>query len=415
MLLIWDIHLTARIKDKLLNSLKSFIQKHNEEKNLIFLWDFVYHFSYDRNALLELYDLFLELYTQWKNLYILAWNHDRLGSTFVFEEWRKAFDILSRIQDKDNEICFITKPIVKEIEWKNICFLPAMLEIDEKDFPWIDDLKDEKYKEEMKSKNKNLTFSSQLNLVLERFTQKYSDLTLIHHYYVEWVSFPWQKVKFAFKDRALSQHWLDKLDLTMISWHLHESFSYKNYLCTWSIWATSPLEIDQIKYFRIRKNWKFSAYETWINYYFTMERKTWTADLFSQEFKAITQNDILSHRKTVQDDASKNFESKLFEIENHFNDNLDMKNVSLSVSVEKLQYENMSEFIEPKLQQELQNVQLKKNTTSTEKLLEQLEKPDLAGELNFWNWLELLKKFLKEKYPDDYEEYEKLLQEMKIL
>jgi hypothetical protein len=47
--------------------------------------------------------------------------------------------------------------------------------------------------------------------------------------------------------------------------------------------------------------------------------------------------------------------------------------------------------------------------------LEQLKKPDLAGQLSFWNWLELLKKFLKEKYPDDYEEYEKLLQEMKIL
>ena len=123
MLLIWDIHLTSRIKDKLLNSLKTFIQEHNEEKNLIFLGDFVYHFSYDRNALLELYDLFLELYTQGKNLYILAWNHDRLGNTFVFEEWRKAFEILSRIGDNDNEICFITRPIVKEIEWKSICFL----------------------------------------------------------------------------------------------------------------------------------------------------------------------------------------------------------------------------------------------------------------------------------------------------
>jgi hypothetical protein len=60
-----------------------------------------------------------------------------------------------------------------------------------------------------------------------------------------------------------------------------------------------------------------------------------------------------------------------------------MKNVSLSVSVEKLQYENMSEFIEPKLQQELQNVQLKKNTTSTEKLLQQLESPDLSGKVGF--------------------------------
>ncbi len=413
MLLIWDVHLNSRIKDKLLNSLKTFIQEHNEEKNLIFLGDFVYHFSYDRNALLELYDLFLELYTQWKNLYILAWNHDRLGNTFVFEEWRKAFEILSRMKNSDNEICFITKPFVKEIEWKNICFLPAMLEVDEKDFPWIDDLKDQKYTEEMKSKNKNLTFSTQLNLVVERFTKKYSDLNLIHHYYVEWVSFPWQKAKFSFRDRALSQHWLDQENLQIISWHLHQAFAYKNYLCTWSLRATSPLEIDQIKYFWTWNDGKFTAYETGINYYFTMERKTGNADLFSQSFQAISENDISSHRKFLQN--SDNFKTDSFAIETNYKDSLDLKNVSLSLSVEKLQYDNMDEFVEPKLQQSLQNVQLKKDTKSTEKLLEQLEKPDLAGQLSFWNWLELLKKFLKKQYSDDYEEYEKLLQEMKIL
>jgi outer membrane usher protein FimD/PapC len=66
-----------------------------------------------------------------------------------------------------------------------------------------------------------------------------------------------------------------------------------------------------------------------------------------------------------------------------YKDNLDLKNVSLSLSVEKLQYDNMDEFVEPKLQQSLQNVQLKKDTKSTEKLLEQLEKPDLAGQLSF--------------------------------
>jgi len=413
MLLIWDIHLNSRIKDKLLNSLKSFIQEHNEERNLIFLWDFVYHFSYDRNVLLELYDLFLELYIQGKNLYILAWNHDRLGSTFVFEEWRKAFQILSKIKKLDNEIYFITKPFVKEIEWKNICFLPAMLEIDEKDFPWIDELKDEKYIEEMKSKNKNLTFSTQLNLVLERFIKKYSDLTLIHHYYVEWVSFPWQKAKFSFRDRALSQCWLDQANLQIISWHLHQAFAYKNYLCTWSLRATSPLEIDQIKYFWIRKDWKFIAQETWINYYFTMERKTWNTDLFTQSFKAVSENDILSHRKSLQ--KSDNFKDSELSIETDYKDNLDLKNISLYLSVEKLQYDKMDEFVEPKLQQSIQDIQLKKDTKFTEKLLEQLEKPDLAGQLSFWNWLELLKKFLKKQYPDDYEEYEKLLQEMKIL
>jgi hypothetical protein len=51
--------------------------------------------------------------------------------------------------------------------------------------------------------------------------------------------------------------------------------------------------------------------------------------------------------------------------------------------VDKLQYDNMSEFIDPRIQQVLQNVQLKKDTKSTENLLEQLEKPDLAGQLSF--------------------------------
>ena len=415
MLLIWDIHLNSRIKDKLLNSIKSFIQEHDDEKNVVFLGDFVYHFSYDRNALLELYDLFLDLYFKWKNLYILAWNHDRLGNTFVFEEWKKAFEMLSKIWDKDNEICFIAKPMVKEIEWKNICFLPAMLEIDEKHFPWIDELKNEKYTEEMKSKNKNITFSSQLNLVVERFMKKYSNLILIHHYYIEWISFPWQKSKFSFKDRALSNNWLGKENLQIISWHLHQAFAYKNYLCTWSIWATSPLETDDIKYFWVRKDWLFLAEETWINYCLTMERKAWNTDLFTQSYQPITENDVISYRKILQSKASENFKGVWFKVRTEFQDALDLGNVSLSLSVDKLQYDNMSEFIEPKLQQTLQNVQLKKDAKSTDSLLEQLEKPDLAGQLNFWNWLELLKNFLRKQYPDDYEEYEKLLQEMKIL
>ncbi|MDR0282358.1 MAG: metallophosphoesterase [Candidatus Peribacteria bacterium] len=95
MLLIGDIHINSRYKDKILKALKDFISQHSEEKNLIFLGDFVYHFSYDRNSLLALYDLFLDLYLQGKSLYILAGNHDRLGNSFVFEEARKAFEVLA--------------------------------------------------------------------------------------------------------------------------------------------------------------------------------------------------------------------------------------------------------------------------------------------------------------------------------
>lgn len=412
MLLIWDIHLNSRIKDKLMSSLRLFIEQRKEEKNLIFLWDFVYHFSYDRNALLELYNFFLELYSEWKNLYIVAWNHDWLGNTFVFEEGKKAFEVLSKLKDRDNEICFITKPLVKEIEWKNICFLPAMLEINENDFPWIKDLKGNNYDEGIK--NKNIFFSEQLNLVVKWFTKKYPNLILIHHYYVEWISFPWQKAKFSFKDRALSSNRLDQKWLLMISWHLHQAFSYKNYLCTWSVWATSPLEIDQIKYLRSYNNWQFDAQEVWINYYFTMERRKWQADLFTQDYRPITKDDIIEHRYNLQKVSIKNFNSLSIWIKTHFQDKIDLKNISLSLLVEKLQYDNMSEFIDINLQQSLQNTQLKKEISSNEELLNQLDKPNMAWEFSFWNWLELLRNFLKKQYPNDYNEYEKLLLDMKI-
>ena len=112
-----------------------------------------------------------------------------------------------------------------------------------------------------------------------------------------------------------------------------------------------------------------------------MERKTGNADLFTQSFQAISENDILSHWKSLQN--SGNFKDASFMVETNYKGSLDMKNVSLSLSVEKLQYDNMDEFVDSKLQQSLQNVQLKKDTKSTEKLLEQLEKPDLVGQLSF--------------------------------
>jgi UDP-2,3-diacylglucosamine pyrophosphatase LpxH len=148
MLLIGDIHINSTYKDKILASIKDFIASQPEEKNLIFLGDFVYHFSYDRNALLALYDLFLQLYQQGKSLYILAGNHDRLGNSFVFEEARKAFQLLQvfntaadekflplRPAHDQQQIHFITTPLLTEIEGQTICFLPYMLDIHLADYP----------------------------------------------------------------------------------------------------------------------------------------------------------------------------------------------------------------------------------------------------------------------------------------
>lgn len=414
MLLIWDIHLTTKNKDKLLSQLKKYIEKNDNEKNLIFLWDYVYHFSYDRNALLELYDLFLELYLKWKNLYILAWNHDRLGNMFVFEEWKKSFELISKILNKhENEICFITNPEIKEIEWKKFLFLPSTLEIREQDYEWIEELKNDQYLEDIKNKNKNIVFSSKLNLILEWFVKKYENLVVIHHYYIEWVSFPWQQSKFWFKDKALSKHRLDNKNIQIISGHLHQSFSFKNYFCTWSIRATSPLEINQIKYFWKRDWNNFEWEETNINYYFFLERPSEWVWLFDERKRSIEEKDIISHRNEKQKESNNNFKwnSQIYLTNDN---NLDLKWVSVSIHVDKLQYDNMTHFIDQNLQEKLQNVQLKKETAPVEKILNSLENPNLSWNQSFWDWLQLLKNLLQKKYPEEYSEYEKILYEINI-
>ena len=110
MLLIGDIHITSKIQEKLLKELKEKINV-SEEKNVIFLGDFVYHFSYERAALVELFRFFLELAKSGKNLWVMAGNHDWIEEKFVFEEGVLVEDLLSSIGIK-----FLHKPSVEQIE-----------------------------------------------------------------------------------------------------------------------------------------------------------------------------------------------------------------------------------------------------------------------------------------------------------
>jgi hypothetical protein len=51
-----------------------------------------------------------------------------------------------------------------------------------------------------------------------------------------------------------------------------------------------------------------------------------------------------------------------------------------------------------------------------EDLLEKLQKPDSALlKSGFSGWTDLLKAFLRKQYPESYQEYEKLLQELELV
>lgn len=91
MLWIGDIHINRKNASEIVTHLRGYVDAHPGEQHIIFLGDYVYHFQYERSALLALYQFFLDLYSQGKSLYILAGNHDWIQNYFVYEEARRSF------------------------------------------------------------------------------------------------------------------------------------------------------------------------------------------------------------------------------------------------------------------------------------------------------------------------------------
>jgi len=402
MLLVWDIHLSAKIKDKVLNQIRSFIESRPEEKNIVFLWDYVYHFSYDRKALLELFQLFLELYEQWKTLYILSWNHDWLWENFVFEEWKKVFDLL---QWWTWTIHFITKPRLTEIESEKILFMPFCLDLHESEYDVYDSWKDAFTTVLQESKDKNEVFSWKLNQLVNWFIKKEWKLTIIHHYYTNRTKFPWYRSQFSYKDIALSETLFDNSDITLISWHLHAPFVYKNYLCVWSVWPTSSLESNQLKWLFKYSKWEFSFYSSQPLHYIETEN-IWATN---EETIVSIYNQYTQKLKTILE-SSNNIILKDFNIAP-----LNIKDVSLTLKVKNLDFDKIDEVLDPALREKITDFRLKKDIQQVNDLLEKLWKPDEEKLQTFWWWQELLKEYIKRKFPEEYNDYEKILRDLKVI
>ena len=424
MLLFWDLHINSRISDRVLEVIKDRISQNSDEQNLIFLWDYVYHFSYDREALLKLYSFFLELYQWWKNVYILAWNHDWLGNTFVFEEAKRTYDIIKNVfhwDENGGKIEFITEPKVENVEWEDILFLPYCLEIndvissdneksinDKVDFsPTVRNDLENTVNTLSKSQNKNEKFSAELNKLLLEYYQKYGKLTVIHHYYTEWVNFPWQRWRFYFNDIALSHLFCELEWLKLISGHLHQWFAYKNYFCTWSVRNTSPLEVNQAKMLFKYSNWKVSGKMFFVNPYFQVKN--------IDEWVKVDDNFLENFKKEIIHENINNYQNQWWDVE--INSDYEMKNkdISVSLSVWNMNYEDMYSYIDENLFKQLKDVKLKKVYEQTDDLF---EKMDIEWKnLTSWfsDWKGLLKDYLHNKYPDEYEKYLDFLKKEKII
>lgn len=418
MLLIWDIHISSRYQDRIIDTLNNFVADYLNEKNIIFLGDYVYHFAYDRSALLALYDFFVKLFIQWKSVYILAGNHDRLGQHFVYEEAKKAFEIVNKSLkgEKKWEMIFITEPITRKIEWENILFMPYML-------PWKIQIEDVSKKRSylFASENKSERLSGHINEFIRQYIQDNKDCTLIHHYYTNKTIFPEQKSKFSFKDVALSEEFLDIPTIKIISGHLHKTFIFRNYLCLWSVRSTSSLENNQIKcvaqYIPAEK--KIIFQEIAINPYLLLE------PLVSEKngiFDFADNQNVVDafylwevQKKLIQELKKQLQESSFWNTELKILSEKSLRHITVSIKVPDLQYDKMDIYIQPELRKQLKDVKLKKHIATMPQMLEKLSLHDKDFSTGYSDRKEILKHYLKQKYIEDYEKYETILRELWLL
>ncbi len=412
MLLIWDIHINTRYQDKILEGLKDIFSTYPDEKTIVFFWDYVYHFAYDRNALLQLYKIFLELFTQGKNVYILAGNHDRLGSSFVFEEAQKAFNIIqnTEFRTQGGKIQFVTKPTIANIEGEDILLFPFFLPEEHEDNTYSP--KNERLKAINdfsklleKSTHKHEAFSWYINKLLAEQIDKNNNLTIFHHYYINWTAFPWQKSKFNYKDIALNEQFLDIPNIKFISGHLHQPFTHTNYLCLGSVRSTSSLETNQNKYiFQYdTTSKKVTALPLMINPQVTIRSK-W----------AVNTEMLLTELQAINETNKWYFSSPAWNIE--FKEDLkpNLTNISLTLNVEHIDYDKIDELIEPDLRTACKDIRLKKNMENLDNLLNtfKVSSDDLNG---FSDWKNILQEYTQKKFGNDYPKYEKVLKELKLL
>ncbi len=118
MLWIGDIHITSGQKDHILAELRRIVTD-ADEGSVCFLGDYVYHFSYDRKALLGFVDFLMELQREGREVYVLAGNHDWLQGHFVYQEAQSVVKSLGGAG-----IHFITEPEWKEVDGQWVLFFP---------------------------------------------------------------------------------------------------------------------------------------------------------------------------------------------------------------------------------------------------------------------------------------------------
>ncbi len=445
MLLIWDIHANAKHIQAILTNIREFVKAHDDEKNVIFLGDYMYMFSYDRSALSELFDIFLEIRHSGKNVYILTGNHDRLAQHYIYQEWKKVADILNT--QSTSTLQFITEPTEYTIEWQKILFMPynkAFLAkyLQEKyeaghyiewenqwalrwnenplfsesttpttqsstDVLWNNlSPKATIFRDSLilcGSNNTNEQLSWALNMYLADHYE--AGTTLIHHYYTADTRFPGQDAQFDYKDIALHSLRPQYAD-RVISGHIHKSFLYKNYLCTGSIWYTTSGERDHCKWLW---QWdttaqEYKAREVAINPYYKI-----------QSDEIVDTEKVYQHIKQIREEHKAIFaawNSTLITRSHDVEPNLATITLLLYTTQS---VENIQDTLAPELKNSIGDIQLKQLSSAQKDMTDLLDISQYNIQQSLLDWKELVKKYLMSRYWTESDKYRTLLSELDIL
>jgi len=401
MLLVGDIHTTRKTIQASIDSIQWLVDRHPDDDVIVFVWDYVYHFSYDAVALHTLFSYWMKLVSEWKQLLILAWNHDRIHNQFVFAEWKMVFDMMNT-KDLPWSILFITQPLFLTIQNQDILFFPYTTTFEQPEVR-------SEYVSLIESNHAKERLSWEANSVLHTMIDSWKEtsdvdnkLLVIHHRYTAWISFPGQFARFWYSSPALSKHRLDDDRLMIISWHLHQPFIERNYLCVWSVRSTSPLEINQQKYLcRLDcASWSIWLHPVAINPYYQCE----VSDIQHGFEKFIEQ---------VQEQSLQHIQSWLWKVlvEDEIGDRW-YDRVTLTIVSDKPW---VLEEVDATLAQSLWSLRQKQSSQTLNTLITSMQESSKELDKNFSDRKTLLHEFLGAKYGERKEIYIDDLERLKIL
>lgn len=430
MLLIPDIHINAKHARAILHEISTYIEANADQQNIVFLGDYMYMFSYDRQALSDLLDLFLAQRHAGKNVYILAGNHDWLGQHFIYHEGKKLADILNRTSSQhsqqNNKLHFITEPETHTIEGQKILFLPynkaflsSYLETARN---WLaNNLESQNAHTSsiattcerlLSSANSSEQLSGSLNTYLLQHTAP--NQAIIHHYYMAEVKLPWQEAIFHYRDIALDPQRAQAAPL-LVSGHIHKSFVYHNYLCVGSIWYTTSGERDHAKWMWKRDTsnaqktglaMSFHASQAIINPYLSRgDNVPLSTTAAAERFASIAQQDISLWETT---------RSAPIQITTTTQPLTSTNNTTIIIYTQQ-SASQIEATIDDTTKQGFADIQLKHRAASNEDMSELLDISQYNIQQSLTDWKELAKKYILSIYQDQSDKYYKELSDLGIL